>query len=162
MTTQRSQATGAEPVRVEVTIQAPLERAFAVFTEQCDAWWPRAYRLSGGERTDVVIEPGEHGRWYERSADGTECDWGRVLTWDPPAHLALAWQIAPDFTAETDAERASHVDVRFTAEGPDRTVVTLVHSGFERHGDNWPALREGVAHEGGWPGILATYAELAA
>lgn len=154
---------GAEiDVRVEVTVEASIDRAFTVFTERCDTWWPRSYRLGEAERTGLVLEPGVGGRWYQRDAAGTECDWGRVLTWDPPRHLVLAWQIAPGFAPEPDPERASRVDVRFVADGPDRTRVTLVHSEFERHGEGWESMREGVAHEGGWPGTMAAYADLAA
>jgi uncharacterized protein YndB with AHSA1/START domain len=149
-------------VRVEVTVEAPIERAFAVFREQVDSWWPRAYRLGESERADVVLEPRAGGRWYEQLVDGTQYDWGQVLAWDAPDHLVLSWQIAPNFTPEADAERASRVDVRFAADGAERTVVTMVHSEFERHGEGWESMREGVAHEGGWPGIMAAYAELAA
>ena len=39
--------------------------------------------------------------------------------------------------------------------------MTVVHSDFERHGPGWESMRDGVAYEGGWPGILATYAEVA-
>ncbi len=154
---------GAETdVRVHVTVHASIDRAFRVFTERCDEWWPRSYRLGEAERTDVLLEPRVGGRWYEQAADGTECDWGRVLTWDPPSRVVLAWQITPRFTPEPDPERASRIDVRFVADGPNRTVVTLVHSEFERHGDDWESMRDGVAHEGGWPGIMKTYADLAA
>jgi len=161
--TQQSEHTRtSSDVRVEVTVETSIERAFTVFTERVDSWWPRSYRIGGFENSDVVLEPRQGGRWFERAADGSECDWGRVLTWEPPSHVALSWQIAPNFTAERDPQRASHVDVRFVADGADRTIVSVVHSEFERHGEGWEAMREGVAHEGGWPGIMDTYAKLAA
>ncbi|HEU4563640.1 MAG TPA: SRPBCC family protein [Gemmatimonadaceae bacterium] len=155
------QAMSGAEVRVEVVVKAPIERAFQVFTERADSWWPRSHRLGEAERTGVVLEPRVGGRWYERGADGSSCDWGRVLVWDPPRHLVLAWQIGVGFKPESDPLRASRVDIRFAEDAPGQTRVTLVHSGFERHGAGWESLRDGVAHEGGWPGILAIYAEVA-
>jgi uncharacterized protein YndB with AHSA1/START domain len=107
-----------------------------------------------------MLEPKEGGRWYERDAEGTECDWGRVLLWDPPEHLVLTWQIAPGFVAEGDPERASRVEVRFAAHSMGSTVVTLMHDGLERHGPGWESMRDAVANEGGWPGIMRAYREL--
>ena len=155
------QKTASPEVQVRVTVKAPIERAFRIFTERADVWWPRAYRLGKAERTDLVLEPHVGGRWYERTADGATCDWGRILVWDPPRHLVLAWQIGVGFVAETDPERASRVDIRFVEEQPGLTTVTLVHSDFERHGDGWESLRAGVAPEGGWPGSLATFSQAA-
>jgi uncharacterized protein YndB with AHSA1/START domain len=149
-------------VRVEVVVDAPIERAFAVFVEQCDDWWPRLYRLSEAERTDVRIEPNEGGRWFEVNADGGTCDWGQVRVWDPPGHVQLSWQIDVTFAPELDPARASTVDVRFAPDGAERTLVTLVHTDLERHGDGWESMRESVAAQGGWPGILDAYAAVAA
>ena len=153
-----AEQTSSTDVRVSVTVKAPIERAFRVFTERGDAWWPRAYRLGKSERADVVLEPRAGGRWYERGVDGSECDWGRVLVWEPPRRLVLGWQIGVGFVPEPVPERSSRVEVRFVEEGPERTTVTVVHSGFERHGEGWESLREGVAHQGGWPGVLESYA----
>lgn len=149
-------------VRVEISVDVPVERAFDVFTTRCHEWWPLAYRLGGSERADVVLEPRLGGRWYERGVDGTECDWGRVLAWEPPHHLVLSWQISPRFETEPDPGRASQVDVRFTAVGPDRTTVALVHSELVRHGEGWESMRDSVGGEGGWPGIMRSYAHLVA
>jgi len=149
-------------VRVEVGVEAPIERTFQVFTERVESWWPRAYRLGESAWVDVVIEPHEGGRWYERGQDGNDCDWGRVLVWDPPLRLVLSWQIGVTFAAQSDPGLASRVDVRFESDGPSRTNVTLVHSDFEKHGEGWESMRGGVAHEGGWPGILKAFAEVAA
>ncbi|NIR45947.1 MAG: ATPase [Gemmatimonadetes bacterium] len=156
MTDERS---GTE-VRVSVTVEAPIERAFEVFAERGDDWWPRSYGLGEWERSDLILEPREGGRWYERASDGRECDWGRVLEWDPPHHLVLSWQIGVGFVPEPNPQRASRVDITFVAEGSDRTKVTLVHSKLERHGEGWESMRDSVGGEGGWPGLLDAYAEL--
>jgi uncharacterized protein YndB with AHSA1/START domain len=155
-----TQQTADTDVRVAITVDAPIKRAFEVFTTRVDTWWPRMYHLGQAERADLVIEPHIGGRWYERGADGKEAEWGKVLVWEPPHHLVLAWQISVSYSTESDPERASRVDIRFAADSPTRTTVTLVHSQLERHGAGWQSLREGVANEGGWPGILKTYAQL--
>ena len=156
MTTQLQET----DVRVQVTVEAPIERAFAVFTEECDSWWPRSYRLGEAERTDARIEPRAGGRWFERTADGTETDWGDVLDCNVPERLAVSWQITPDFQREPNPARASRIELRFAANGPDRTTVTLVHHELERHGEQWQVMRDAVARA--WPEIMDAYAAVAA
>lgn len=112
------QESGKYDVRVDVSAPTSIEHAFAVFTEQYSRFWPSSFRLGEAEIEAVVIEPRVGGRWYERTADGKECGWGRVLEVDAPHHIALGWQITPEFSPEPDEQQASRVDVRFTAEGP--------------------------------------------
>lgn len=156
MTTQMQET----EVRVQVTVEAPIARAFEVFTDGCDSSWPRPYRLGEAERTDARIEPHVGGRWLERTADGKETDWGEVLACDAPERLAVSWQITPDFRPEPNPARASRVEVQFTSEAESRTTVTLVHRELERHGDQWEAMRDAVG--GAWPGIMEAYAVVAA
>lgn len=120
-------------------------------------------RTSSGSttRSTTRIEPRVGGRWYETTADGADCDWGKVLAWDPPRHAALSWQITPRFGPEPDEQRASRIDVRFVSEHPGVTRVRLVHSELERHGEEWEEMRAAPLGDGAWPGIMATYAELA-
>jgi uncharacterized protein YndB with AHSA1/START domain len=152
-----SQATDA-PVRQAITVKASVEKAFAVFTEGFDSWWPREHHLGEGEMTAAVLELREGGRWYEQTADGAECDWGRVLAWEPPHRLMLSWQIAPDFTPESDPAKASEIEVRFTAEGPEQTRVEVEHRAFDRHGPGAGDMRAAVGGEQGWSGLLPRYA----
>lgn len=156
------QLTNDTDLRVDVTVDASIERTFATFTERTHEWWPSMYRLGGAERTHLQIEAVEGGRWFEVGTDGSTCDWGRVLAWEPPRRVALGWQITPSFGPESDPDRASRIDVRLVPEGVERTRVTLVHSGFERHGEGWELVRQGVDGNGGWPGILVTFASVAA
>jgi uncharacterized protein YndB with AHSA1/START domain len=152
-------ATHAETtVRTSVVVEAPISIAFDVFTTQFNAWWPRAHHISAAELDAAVIEPHVGGRWYERDVDGGECDWGVVLAYDPPNHVAMSWHLNAEFAYDADPTRASRVDVRFTAEAADRTRVVLEHSQLDRHGDAWRRLAEGVGGDDGWPGILAGYA----
>jgi uncharacterized protein YndB with AHSA1/START domain len=151
-------------VRRSVTVEAPIERAFKVYTEQCGRWSPPDHHLGSADLADVVIEPRVGGRWYEKGVDGSECDWGQVLAFDPPNHVALTWQInAPDgpgrgWRYDPDAERASRIDVRFVAEGPTTTRVELEHSQLDRHGEHWQLIATGVADSDGWELSLDLYA----
>jgi uncharacterized protein YndB with AHSA1/START domain len=80
-----------------------------------------------------------------------------VLLFDPPDRLVFSWDIGPTWQLETDPENASEVEVRFVADGPDRTRVELEHRYLDRHGPGWPQLRAGVDEEQGWPLYLARY-----
>ncbi|MGH3763181.1 SRPBCC family protein [Actinophytocola sp.] len=154
--------TRAKDIAVDktVTVRAGRERAFTVFTERFHSWWP-GHHIGGAELADVIIEPREGGRWYEHGVDGSECDWGRVLAWEPPARLVLSWHLRADFSYEPDPAKASEIEVRFVAEAPDRTRVEFSHHHIERH-DDPDGVVEGVDSPGGWTSILAAYAELVA
>ena len=75
------------PVRKSIRVKAARERAFEIFTQW--RWWPKEHSIlkSKSPQVSVTTEPRAGGRWYERGADGTECDWGKVLVWDPPARV---------------------------------------------------------------------------
>jgi uncharacterized protein YndB with AHSA1/START domain len=107
---------------------------------------------------EAIIEPRTGGRWYERGVDGSECDWGEVLAYDPPHRLMLSWHLNGEWAYDPDPARASEIEVTFTPEG-DGTRVQLEHRGFERHGATAAALREGVSGDGGWNGLLRLYSE---
>jgi uncharacterized protein YndB with AHSA1/START domain len=139
----------------EVTVRAPLERTFQAFTGSMAAWWPTSHHIGDKAFTEIVLEPRAEGRWYERAADGTECDWGRVLAWEPPHRVLLAWHLGTDWKYHPEPDSASEVEIRFVPEGADTTRVELVHRGIERHGAGSDALRDSVAAEGGWGAILA-------
>ncbi|HZC26252.1 MAG TPA: SRPBCC family protein [Actinopolymorphaceae bacterium] len=147
--------------RSEITVNVPVEKAFEVFTNGIDTWWPRDHHIGAGKLDKEIIEPRVGGRCYGREADGTVCPWGTVVAWDPPRHFAVAWQITLAWTYEPDVERSSRVDVEFTADGPERTHVVLVHSDFERYGTGWESMRDSVGSAGGWPGGLRLFAAAA-
>ena len=140
-------------VQRDVTVETTPERAFAIFTERFDSWWPRGHRIGTGELEEVVIEPRLGGRWYERSSDGSECVWGEVLAWDPPRRLVLSWHLDGDWKLGPEA---SEIEVRFTPAGSS-TRVELEHRHFERHGATADAVRDAVSGEGGWGGLLELY-----
>lgn len=147
------------PVRREVTVKAPPARAFEVFTASIGSWWPKSHHIGPGEPETVVIEPKEGGRWFERQTDGSECEIGRVMVWDPPARLLLAWQLTPQWTY--DANLVTEVELRFVPLADGSTRVELEHRNLERFGDGAEAMRQNINSSGGWPLILQLYAEAA-
>ena len=147
------------PVRAQVVVEAPIERAFAVFTDGIGTWFPAEYNMLAVEIAERVFEPRVGGHVFDRGIDGTECHWGRVMAYEPPKRVVISWNINPNWQIETDPAKTSEVEVRFTPVAPDRTRVELEHRHLERHGDGWEQLREAIGGEGGWPGCLRRFAE---
>jgi uncharacterized protein YndB with AHSA1/START domain len=145
-----------------VTVRASRQHAFKVFTAGFGTWWPSGHHIGQAEMAEAVLEQREGGRWYERGVDGSECDWGTVLVYDPPNRVVVSWHLNGEFAYDPDPAKASEVEVRFVEEGPDVTRVELEHRHLERHGDDWQAVARGVDSEGGWGGILRGYADIAA
>jgi uncharacterized protein YndB with AHSA1/START domain len=144
----------------KVTVGVPIERAFQVFTARLGTWWPSDYHIGGAEMADAILEPRAGGRWYERGVDGTECDWGTVLEWEPPVRLVVTWQINGEWKYDADPARASEIEVRFIADGPEQTTVELQH----RHLDRLvlgEALYQAISGAGGWKSVLEAYAAAA-
>ncbi len=149
------------PVRKELVVATTAERAFQVFTEGIDRWWPRQHHIGRSPLKREVLEPGVGGRWYGLSEDGTECDVGKVLVWDPPRRLVLAWQITSDW--KFDPAFVTEVEVTFTAEGPRTTRLVLEHRDLHRYGLAEPAYRKSIdSPEGGWGWILQRFVDEAA
>jgi uncharacterized protein YndB with AHSA1/START domain len=147
-------------VRHDVVVPGTPARAFAAFTERMGDIKPREHNLLGSPLVSTIFEPRVGGHIVDRAEDGSECRWARVLVFDPPQRLVFSWDIGPTWQLEADPENCSEVEVRFVAEGPDRTRVVLEHRNLDRHGPGWPALRDGVGNEQGWPLYLARFADL--
>ena len=148
-------------VRHTMSVDAPQEKAFEVFTDSLDDWWPRSHKIGAEPLERAVLEAGEGGRWYERDTDGSECDWGKVLVFEPPGRLVLTWQINAEWKFDPDLSRASEVEVRFT-EVNGQTTVDFEHRHIERLGAGAAELARSVGSPDGWPGILDLYAKAAA
>jgi uncharacterized protein YndB with AHSA1/START domain len=144
-------------VRKTVTVDVPVEKAFRVFTDRIGDWWIREHHIGSADLESVVMEPRAGGRWYEIGVDGSECDWGRVLDWDPPGRLVLAWQLSSEWAY--DPELSTTVEVRFIAESPQRTRVELEHRDLDRYGEKAESMRVAFDSDGGWQGLLSRYAE---
>ena len=155
MTTQAQDTS----VRAETVVDVPIERAFAVFTEKFDQIKPREHNMLDVDIAESVFEPREGGRVYDRGIDGSECQWGRVLAYEPPERVVFSWDISPRWQIETDLSRTSEVEVRFVAEDAERTRVELEHRHLDRHGEGWEGLREGVGGDQGWPLYLDRFVD---
>lgn len=145
-------------LRGSATVNASPVEAFRAFTASFDRWWPRDYQVGQAEMAEAILEPRVGGRWYERAVDGSECEWGRVLVWEPPHRLVVTWQINGNWQYDPDPARASEVEIRFVASGPRETRIELEHrhierlvqaealvDGIERQGGGWSSLLERVA-----------------
>jgi uncharacterized protein YndB with AHSA1/START domain len=158
MTTTVIDATDV-PVRKTITVKASADRAFKVFTEGFDTWWPRSHHIGKGVLEKAVIETQLGGRCYGREADGTECPWGTVLVWEPPHRFVIAWQITHEWGYEPDLAKSSEVEVRFTPEAGGATRVDLEHRCFSRMGPGGATMRVGVDSPNGWGTLLQMFAE---
>jgi uncharacterized protein YndB with AHSA1/START domain len=149
-------------IRTSVVVEVPIDRAFRVFTEDFDRIKPRDHNMLEVDIAESVFEPRAGGRVYDRGVDGSECQWARVLAYEPPDRIVFSWDISPQWQIETDLEKTSEVELRFTADGPERTRVELEHRHLDRHGDGWEGMRAGVEGDEGWPLYLKRYAEVVA
>jgi uncharacterized protein YndB with AHSA1/START domain len=147
-------------VSTSITVQAPLEHAFSVFTEGIGSWWAPDHHILGAELAEMVFDPFVGGNIIDRGVDGSECRWARVLAYDPPTRLVFSWDINLEWQIETDPRKTSEVEVRFSSEAPDRTRVTLEHRHIDRHGEGWERMRAAVGSPDGWD--LRRFAEAAA
>jgi uncharacterized protein YndB with AHSA1/START domain len=147
-------------VRRQIVVDAPLDRAFEVFTQQFGDFKPPEHNLLAAPIAETVFEPRAGGHIYDRATDGSECHWARVLVYEPPQRVVFSWDIGPTWQVEPDPERTSEVEVTFTAEPDGRTRVELEHRNLDRHGPGWEAVSGGVGHDQGWPLYLDRYAAL--
>ena len=145
-------------IRRQIVVEAPIERAFTVFTERFGDFKPPEHNLLSVPIAETVFEPKIGGHIIDRGVDGSECRWARVLAYEPPDRVVFSWDISPQWRLETDPENTSEVEVRFVAETPQRTRVELEHRHLDRHGPGWEAVRDGVGHEEGWPLYLDRFA----
>jgi uncharacterized protein YndB with AHSA1/START domain len=151
----------ANSVRKVVNVQASPEVAWRVFTEKMSTWWPlTTHKIGKAKAVDAVIEPRVGGRWYERGDDGSTCDWGRVLSWEPHTRLVLSWEVTGDWQHDPDLK--TEVEVRFIADGKNATRVELEHRHLDAYGARRDEMRGIFESEGGWSGLLALFARAAA
>jgi uncharacterized protein YndB with AHSA1/START domain len=145
--------------RHSIVVQAPIERAFSVFTDGFGTFKPREHNMLAVDIAETVFETHVGGNIYDRGIDGSECRWARILAFEPPNRVVFSWDISPQWQVETDLDKTSEVEVRFVAETPDRTRVELEHRNLDRHGPGWESARDGVAGDQGWPLYLERFAE---
>jgi uncharacterized protein YndB with AHSA1/START domain len=147
-------------IRKVIQVRAVPEIAWRVFTEQMGTWWPLAvYKIGKANAVDAVIEPYVGGRWYERGNDGSACQWGSVLEWEPPSRLVLSWDVSADW--QYDPNLKTEIEVRFSADGSNRTRVELEHRHLDRYGTRRDEMRRIYDTEGDWGRLLQAYARAA-
>ncbi|HEV2363605.1 MAG TPA: SRPBCC family protein [Caulobacteraceae bacterium] len=145
------------PIVKTLTLEAPPERAFQAFTASMGAWWPRGQTVGAKPHQDVIMEPRVGGRWFERDAQGAETQWGKVLAWEPPGRVLLAWQLNSQWAYDPDF--VTELELTFTPAGAGGTEVRLEHRNLERFGAD--AEKFAAQLGGGWPKFLAEYAAFA-
>ena len=159
MMTEQTMSSESDPnsVRKVVSVKASPAVAWRVFTEKMSTWWPLAdYKIGKAKAVEAVIEPRAGGRWYERGEDGSTCDWGRVLAWEPDSRLVLSWDISADW--QPDPTLKTEIEVRFIAEGKDGTRVELEHRHLDRYGARRDEMRRIFQTEGDWGRLLQMFA----
>lgn len=159
MSTQIRPKIQPAPVRKTIFVDAPQAHAFAVFTSGIGRWWPKSHHIGKVEPERPVIEPRAGGRWYELGEDGTECEIGQVLEWEPPARVLLAWQL--DAQWKYNPALITEVEVRFAPEG-NGTRVDLEHRNLERLGESGETMRAMIDSPNGWGHLLQLYSEATA
>jgi uncharacterized protein YndB with AHSA1/START domain len=137
-------------VRTSIDVEVPIERAFAIFTEGIGTWWDPSHHILEAELAEMVFEPHVGGNIVDRGVDGSECRWARVLAYEPPTWIVFSWDINLQWQIETDPDKTSEIEVRFSAEGPGRTHVELEHRNIDRHGEGWERMRDAVGSPNGW------------
>jgi hypothetical protein len=143
------------PVRKQLVVKASQTRAFAVFTSEMSRWWPATHSILKSPLKECIVEPRVGGRWYTVGEDGSSCQTGYVIAWQPPEALVLAWQINAEW--QFDPELLTEVEVRFIAEGADTTRIELEHRYLERMGGKAAETRNAVDSPGGWGAILGSF-----
>ena len=146
-------------VTTSIVVEAAIEKAFSVFTDDIGSWWTPDHHILQADLKEMVFEPRVGGLIIDRGIDGSECAWARVLAYEPPNRVVISWDISPQWQLETDHSRTSEVEVRFIAENPARTRVELEHRNLDRHGDGWERMRDAVGAPDGWGEGLQRFAE---
>lgn len=137
-------AIDASTVRVETEVDAPIARAFHVFTAEIGTWWDDDKHILEAPLAEMVFEPFAGGGIIDRGADGSECRWATVLEYEPPHLVRFSWNINTRWQIETDPDRTSEVEISFTEVIEERTRVVLTHGKLDRHGEGWERMRDAV------------------
>jgi Activator of Hsp90 ATPase homolog 1-like protein len=143
------------PVRRRLVVKASQSRAFTVFTAGMSRWWPPTHSILRSPLKEYIIEPRTGGRWYAVGEDGSSCDTGYVISWQPPQSLVLAWQINAQW--QYDPDLVTEVEVKFIAESANTTRIELEHRYLERMGEKAAEARIAVDSPRGWSAITEAF-----
>ena len=147
------------PVRKSIHVNAGAGRTFEVFTSGMSRWWPPTHSILKVAPKEHVVEPRNGGRWYQVGVDGSVCENGKVLAWEPPRRLLLAWQINAEW--QFDPNLITEVEILFIEESDRTTRVELEHRHLERMGEKAEGARAAVDAPGGWSAILESFKTVA-
>ena len=154
------------PIRKSIRVDTAPARAFEIFTAGMARWWIKTHSINPSKSPikDIIIEPRAGGRWFERGEDGCECQWGKVLAWEPPAdqrggRLLLAWQIDGQF--RFDPALVTEIEIRFIPV-ESGTRVELEHRQLERLGEKSADIHQLFDSDCGWSSLLESFAKATA
>lgn len=159
MKSNTSDSFDPDSVRKFVIVKAPPAVAWKVFTEKMSVWWPlESYKIGRAKAVEAIVEPYIGGRWYERGEDGSTCDWGHVLVWEPHKRLVLTWDISADW--QFDLTLNTEIEVKFIPEGENLTRVELEHRHLDRYGPRRDEMRAIFDTQGDWGKVLVLFAKV--
>lgn len=141
------------PIKKELTVETSQEHAFRVFSQKMDLWWPRSHHVGKTPMAKMVLEPKKDGRWYSTHQGGEECEIGFVRLFEPNSRMILVWQLNGEF--KHDASLNTEVELKFIADGPERTLVKFEHRNIETLGKAVEGMNQG------WGMILDLYSRIA-
>ena len=146
-------------IKKQIVVETSQQRAFRTFTDGIDRWWPREHHIGASPLERMVLEPRAGGRWYSICRDGSEVDVGKVLAWEPPDRLVLAWQITASW--QYDPAFSTEIEIGFIVEAPRRTRVELEHKQLERYGADAEAVKKTFESDDAWLAQLVAFARAA-
>jgi len=149
------------PVRKSVQVKTTPQRAFEIFTAGMERWWNKDHSINNSPLKDIVVEPRVDGRWFEVGEDGSEYPWGKVLAWEPPGRLVLAWQIEVGEKWRYNSAIVTELEVQFIADDAGTTRVELEHRNLDSLGEHAAMAREAFDSPAGWQGELGSFVRVA-
>ncbi len=115
-------------IEKSIHLSCSLERAFVLFTDRINEWWPPERRHIKHPQSVIALR---EDRFWETAPDGTEVELGSVRAWEPPRRLVLDW------FPGTDPEHPTLVEVLFVADAKG-TCVQVTHRAGANSADLFP------------------------
>jgi uncharacterized protein YndB with AHSA1/START domain len=149
-----------EPIVRRAILRCPIERAFRLFTEEMDTWWPlETHSIAVDQGLDqraeaLTLEPRQGGRLEEVLTDGSARRWATVKVWEPPDRVVYSWKPNELPTPPTE------VEARFIRMGAT-SRLDVVHRGWAGLGTYENEIRPLYESEGGWSLVLERFREVA-
>ena len=140
-----------DPLVKSIEVPCSQERAFKVFIDEMDSWWPLSRfttsALSGGVAKSLRVDARVGGTIVEIGHDGKEYLWGTIKSFDPHDSLSMDFHVPQPGEVVKDR---SLVEIQFTALEPEKTLVNLTQSNWEAFGEMAEMLRGDNAYGAAW------------